>query len=79
MRVDVVHERDPDSECSVSVYIDGVKVEHHMWSFDPGAGDDMDSFEEDRDERIASAPEFLRPVLKEIYDETEKSFRRHGY
>lgn len=39
----------------------------------------MDSFEEDRDERIATAPEFLRPILTDIYDETEKSFRRHGY
>ncbi len=79
MRIDVVHQRDPDSACSVSVYVDGVEVEIQEWSFDPGAGCDMDSFAEERDERIASAPEYLRPVLAAIYDESESTYRRHGY
>lgn len=79
MRVDVVHQRDPDSACSVLVYVDGVQVEFHQWSFDPAAGHDIDTFEEDRDERIASAPEFLQPVLADIYNESEPAYRRHGY
>mgnify|MGYP000207969628 CR=1 FL=1 len=78
MRVDVVHQRDPDSACSVSVYVDGVEVEFHQWSFDPAAGCEMDSFADDRDERIASAPGFLQPVLTDIYAETESTYRRYG-
>lgn len=78
MRVDVVHQRDPDSACTLSVYVDGKEVEYHEWSFDPGAGCDKTNFEQERDEQIESAPAFLQPVLTEIYAETESSYRRYG-
>jgi len=76
MRVDVIHQRDPDSSCYIVVYVDGVKVNHNEWSFDPGAGYDMEDFKEDRKETLEVAPDFLKPVLAEIYDEMEPTYER---
>jgi hypothetical protein len=38
MRVEVIHSRDPDSSCDVSVFVDGQPVEFEEYSSDPGAG-----------------------------------------
>ena len=77
MRIDIVHQRDPDSECSVDVYVDGTLVSDvHVWSFDPGAGYDMEDFQAMRAESIEAAPEFLKPVLDSIFDEMEPTYER---
>lgn len=38
MRVEILHVRDPDSECGLSVWIDGAPVEFALEDIDPGRG-----------------------------------------
>jgi hypothetical protein len=49
-RIDIIHMRDPDSSCDHEVYLDGVPVTYkddlHFWSYDPGAGYDLNEVEE---------------------------------
>jgi hypothetical protein len=77
VRIDIIHQRDPDSECSLTVYVDGKPVQdYHYWSFDPGAGYEMDEFDAEAAEAVADAPEHLKPVLAEIYDEMRETYER---
>lgn len=77
MRIDIIHMRDPDSSCDVTVYVDGVSsADVKIHSFDPGAGYNMDEFEEQRQSHIANAPDFLKPVLKQIYDDMQPAYER---
>ena len=76
MRIDIVHQRDPDSECGIEVYVDGQPVDVNLWGFDPGAGYEMAEFDAMRDADIASAPEFLRPVLAKAYADMRPSYER---
>lgn len=79
-RIDIIHQRDPDSECSIEVWVDGVRTgefhDVHEWSFDPGAGCDMDEFEEERQGAVDSAPDFLKERIGVIYDEMEPTYER---
>ncbi|AMS01069.1 hypothetical protein SEA_ARCHERNM_75 [Mycobacterium phage ArcherNM] len=76
MRIDIIHDRDPDSACDLTVYVDGEKVEFHEWSFDPGAGMDMDDYDEEAVEAVKAAPDFLKPVLAQIYEDRRDTFER---
>lgn len=77
MRVDVIHDRDPDSACDITVYVDGRRVDDcHEWSFDPGSGWEMNDFYTWRDEALASAPDHLKPILAEMFSSREESFER---
>jgi hypothetical protein len=69
--------RDPDSSCDITVYVDGVSVaDVHEYSFDPGAGYSMDDFEENRQWHIANAPDYLKPVLEQIYEDMQPTYER---
>lgn len=69
MRIDIIHERDPDSSCDLTVYVDGVKVDHNSWSFDPGEGMEIAEYDEWRDNAIEAAPEFLKPILDRLFED----------
>lgn len=83
-RIDIIHQRDPDSECYIEVYIDGVLASHldghdvHEHSFDPGAGYEMDEYDEQAREHVASVPDFLKPVIEGIYDDMRPTYERWG-
>lgn len=81
MRIDVIHMRDPDSSCDLLVYVDGVKVDHHEWSFDPGAGTEYteEEYAEEKQNAVDSAPDGLKGVLGEIYDDFEDSYEKWSY
>jgi hypothetical protein len=36
----------------------------------------MDDFEDNKRESIAAAPDFLKPVLEEIYDDMQPTYER---
>jgi hypothetical protein len=81
MRIDVIHMRDPDSSCDLMVYVDGEKVDHHEWSFDPGAGTEYtaEEYAEEKRNAVDRAPEGMKSVLAEIYDDFEESYERWSY
>lgn len=55
-RVELLHKRDPDSECSIDVFVDGILVEDVTeFSVDAGAGTDWSDWVESRAEDIAGA------------------------
>lgn len=78
MRVDIVHMRDPDSACDHIVYVDGVQVDAEFWEFDPGAGYDHDDIDEMLDEKVAAAPEFLKPTIRRICDDMRECYEHWG-
>lgn len=51
MRVEILHVRDPDSECGVTVWLDGVPADYIYQDIDPGRGYSRSEW----DERIAAA------------------------
>jgi hypothetical protein len=75
-RIDIIVVRDPDYETEVTVYIDGKETTVHQWTFDPGAGYEKADYKEMRDSDLAAAPEFLKPVLRRIYEEMRPAFKR---
>ena len=78
MRIDIIHQRDPDCSCDIEVWVDGKRMTAsvHEWSFDPGAGYEMDEFEETKRERVEAAPEFLKDRIAGIYDEMEPTYEK---
>ena len=88
MRIDIIHQRDPDSSCDIEVWVDGARsnlsqhhragepIHVHEWSFDPGAGYSMDDFEENRQASVDSAPDFLKERIAQIYDEMKPSYEK---
>lgn len=78
MRIDVIHMRDPDSECDIEVYVDGERVGVHMWSFDPGAGYEREQIAEMRQDEIDMAPYWLKPRIEQIWDEMEPAYEKWG-
>jgi hypothetical protein len=63
-RIEILHGRDPDSSCELTVFIDGVPT--NDWSeidVDPGAGHDRESWQERIDD--TRADEHLTPGFRE--------------
>jgi hypothetical protein len=84
VRIDVIHTRDPDSSCEIQVYIDGVmdpNADYHEWSFDPGAGTEYseEEYAEEKKNAVDRAPEGLKSIIGEIYDDFEESYERWGF
>jgi hypothetical protein len=60
MKIQIIHQRDPDSECSITVYIDGVRRDDvEVEDVDPGAGYEPEDYEPRRTEaaQTASVPD----------------------
>jgi hypothetical protein len=60
MKIQIIHSRDPDSECSITVYIDGVRRDDvEVEDIDPGAGYEPEDYEPRRAEtaQAASTPD----------------------
>jgi hypothetical protein len=80
MRIDIIHMRDPDSSCDHEVYVDGVPItDFEIHSFDPGAGYEMNEWEEDKQARIENTPDYLKARIAAIIDEMEPTYRKWGY
>jgi hypothetical protein len=60
MKIQIIHERDPDSECGLTVFLDGVRVQHfgataadielEIEDIDPGRGYTVEDYTERRKE-----------------------------
>lgn len=80
--IQVIHSRDPDSECGITVYINGVrqhKVE--VEDIDPGRGYNKEDYEERRADAYdaavkSTATEYDRDVLEALAD---ARFERFGF
>lgn len=81
MKVQILHHRDPDSDCAIEVFIDGArftgKVE--VEDIDPGRGYDADSIAERRSSATAKtwepdATEFDYAVADALTDARFESF-----
>ena len=44
--IEILHERDPDYECNITVWIDGVEVEADIVDVDPGRGYEREEWAE---------------------------------
>lgn len=65
-RVEVVHDRDPDSSCNITVFIDGQRIDHHdEYSCDAGAGYDWPDWLDSRASEIAEASAPVAAELRE--------------
>jgi len=64
-KVEVFHDRDPDSACGITIYIDGKLVEHDEYSVDPGAGYEFREYAESLASQVASASAGLRDRIYE--------------
>lgn len=67
MRIEILHERDPDSGCDITVWVDGVEIavgDDATWvhgipvqtdvvNIDPGAGHTSEDWDESRDFDVA--------------------------
>jgi hypothetical protein len=81
MRIDIIHMRDPDCACDHEVYVDGNRAGYHdirlhFYEFDPGAGYDMDEFEDNKRAAVENAPDFLKARIAQIYDEMKTTYGR---
>lgn len=76
MAIDIIHGRDPDSACELTVFVDGQRVDFTEWSFDPGAGMTMSEFDAFREETLKEAPTYLRSVLEQQFDDYRSSYER---
>ena len=56
-RVQIIHHRDPDSECGLEVFIDGHRLigQVEIEDIDPGRGYEADDIQERRDEALTNA------------------------
>lgn len=64
-KVEVVHDRDPDSSCGISVFVDGRRADHSEYSCDAGAGYDWTDWVDSMASSIATASEPIAEMLRE--------------
>lgn len=78
-KVEVFHDRDPDSACGITVFIDGKPVEHTEFSVDPGAGYEFREYAESLARQVASASEGLRgPIYESATAALESCYVERG-
>jgi hypothetical protein len=67
MKVTILHVRDPDSACSMRVFVDGLEVESEEIDVDAGCGYDVEDWEESIAwaEQMPDSP--LRDAVLEAY------------
>ena len=76
-RVDIIHRRDPDYECTHEVYVDGHRATiDRFYEFDPGHGYEMSEFDENKRAEVDAAPDFLKERIAAIYDEMKPVYEK---
>jgi hypothetical protein len=58
VKVFVVHQRDPDFDCSIRVFLDGQEVEDfdlNLYDVDPGRGYTREDWQQSREDDLESA------------------------
>lgn len=63
MRIELFHDRDPDSECGIRLFIDGQPVAFDEYSIDPGAGHEFRDYAQSLAYDVASASEPVAEIL----------------
>lgn len=77
MKIEIIHSRDPDSECEITVFVDGLEWSDDVTieSIDPGAGFDGMKAEWDQHTRdLTGSPAFVekvREIRNEVYENSE--------
>lgn len=75
MRLEILHERDPDYPCDVTVWLDGERVDFDYVEIDPGRGYTADDWESYREAEVAvpaRSPAF-RAAVDEAFDRGSES------
>lgn len=66
-KVEIIHGRDPDSECGIDVYVDGVRVtQFYLEDIDPGRGHTRQSWDENTEalrENTTLSPAFREAAI----------------
>lgn len=73
MKIEVVHYRDPEEGCDLSVFVDGVLAEVNVCNIDPGAGYDRNTWEEVRDAQIVSLSAGASVRALRFYEDADAS------
>lgn len=63
MKIQILHERDPDSDCSVRVFVDDVELHHSEFEYvdvDPGRGYDGADWDADTEQYAQDTTAFGR-------------------
>ena len=72
--IEVLHERDPDSECSVRVFVNGVETTSFMVDVDPGRGHLLSDWRESKEYAVENAAtEASAAAVAEAYDAGEEN------
>lgn len=80
-RVQVLHQRDPDYECGIRVFLDGVELTHpQVEDMDPGRGYEKEDYERDLESARAAAgreeaTDFDRALL-DAYEGMQDAYRK---
>jgi hypothetical protein len=73
-RVQILHTRDPDSECEFEVWLDGVKTDSYgVDDLDPGRGWTREDWDQRVEEAREDTSEFGQRVLAELLSVGEHS------
>ena len=75
-KVEILHERNPDMECSVRVWVDGVELKGFRYDdIDPGAGHRASDWDESHQEAIANPDlsDAFRAALDQAYSDGRDS------
>ncbi|KXO99087.1 hypothetical protein AXK58_24345 [Tsukamurella tyrosinosolvens] len=70
MKIEVVHQRYSDGDCSIGVFVDGVRVEFEEYTADFGASENQAEFEENRQfalEQAASSSAAVRDAINKAF------------
>jgi hypothetical protein len=46
LKIEILHERDPDSDCDITVWVNGVEITADVVDIDPGQGYSSEDWEE---------------------------------
>ncbi len=70
MRIEILHHRDPDSECSVRLFVDGTEVTEgvELVDVDPGRGHMIEDWLESKEYAMDGATEAFAAAVAEAYD-----------
>jgi hypothetical protein len=70
MRIEILHQRDPDSECDVRLFLDGAEVtdEIEFVDVDPGRGHDIEDWLESKRFAMDGASAAAAAAVADAYD-----------
>lgn len=73
LRIEVVGYRDPDASTDIAVFVDGKPFNAEVLIVDPGAGHELSTWRESRDEHAAAASPAASELIRQNYDAGEET------